>query len=71
VIQREFMHNTREQAEEYLAGALEIVDALGPPDDLRVAFFTKAVDLLAGKNVVLEQPQMGGGLIPPFGNGRA
>ena len=70
MIQREFPHNTREQAEHYLAGALELVDAIGPPDDLRVAFFTKAVDLLAAKNVVLEQTQMGNGLIPPFGGGR-
>jgi hypothetical protein len=69
VIQREYQHNTREQAEGYLAGALELVDAIGPPDDLRVAFFTKAVDLLASKNVVLEQTQLGGVGIPPFGNG--
>jgi hypothetical protein len=60
VIAHEHHHNTREQAESYLAGALDLLDAVGPPDDLREAFFTKAVDLLSTKHVVLEQATMGG-----------
>ena len=49
-------HNSPEQVREYLAGALALVDELDPPDDLRVAAFTKACDLISAKQIVYEQP---------------
>lgn len=44
-------NNTPEQVREYLHAALELVAELEPPDDLRVALFTKAVELTAGKTM--------------------
>ena len=52
--------NTREQVLEYLRAALELVDELQPPDDLRAVVFTKAADLVAGKQVFFEQTNVGG-----------
>ena len=49
--------NTPEQARNYLHEALKIVEGLDPPDDLRVAVFTKAAELVAGKQVFFAQPQ--------------
>lgn len=49
--------NTIEQVEHYLVAALLLVEKVDPADDLRVAFFTKAADLLAGKQVFFERPQ--------------
>lgn len=49
------MHNTPEQAHQYLEQALVIVNALELTDDLRVKAFEKAVDLVAGKQIVFEQ----------------
>lgn len=57
MIRHEIPNNTPEQVRAYLGGALELVDELGPPDDLRREFFGKAVDLLASKQLVMEQPQ--------------
>lgn len=59
-------HNTPEQVREYLREALEVVDELGPPDDLRVACFTKAADLLSAKQIMLEAiaPGFLGGVRP-------
>lgn len=57
----ELPHNTPEQVREYLAAALAIVDELDPDDDLRGVAFAKAVDLLAAKQITIEQ-------IAPIGN---
>jgi hypothetical protein len=51
--------NTREQAVEYLRAALEVVDELAPPDELRPAVFTKAADLIAAKQVFFETAPAG------------
>lgn len=51
----ELVHNTPEQVREYLAGALGLVATDDVPDDLRVAYFGKAVDLLAAKSITVEQ----------------
>lgn len=58
----EIPHNSPEQIEDYLRSALELVERLEVPDDLRVAAFTKAVDLFASKQLLLEQA-------PPLGVG--
>lgn len=42
-------HNTPDQAERYIAEAVEIVERLDVPDDLRDSAFVKAVDLLSNK----------------------
>lgn len=57
-------HNSDDQVREYLAGALAIVGELEVPDDLRVAAFGKAVDLLAAKHITFET-------VAPVGNGLA
>lgn len=54
----EHQHNTREQVREYLQTALEVVAELEVTDDLRRPCFEKAVDLIAGKQIVFEQPQV-------------
>jgi hypothetical protein len=46
--------NTRTEVHDYLQAGLDLVDALAPPDDLRELCFAKAVELLAGKQVVME-----------------
>jgi len=56
MIRHDIPNNTPEQVLAYLGGALELMDELGPPDDLRREFFAKAVDLLSGKQIVMEQP---------------
>jgi hypothetical protein len=56
MIRHEMPNNTPEQVRAYLGGALELVDELGPPDDLRRECFAKAVDLLSVKQILLEQP---------------
>lgn len=48
-------NNTPEQVLDYLRQALDVVDTLGPPDDLRLACFTEAVRLVSGKTVTAEQ----------------
>jgi hypothetical protein len=64
----EFAHNTPEQVREYLREALDVVDELGPPDDLRAACFTKAADLIAAKQITVEAvAPFGGGLAVPRG----
>jgi len=47
--------NTREQVVGYVTTALEIVDELQPPDDLRAAVFAAAVQQIATKQVLFEQ----------------
>lgn len=44
--------NTEEQIREYLAFGLLMVTELNPPDDLRIALFTKAVEFRAGKQMI-------------------
>jgi len=62
------MHNTPEQVHHYLEQALAIVNALELTDDLRVAAFNKAVDLVAGKQITLEQ--IAPNAIPLLGQGQ-
>lgn len=52
----EHQFNTAEQVEDYLTAALMITEACDVPDDLRVAFFTKAADLISGKQVFVQPP---------------
>lgn len=59
----EHPHNTPEQIVDYLRSALELVAELNPPDDLRVAAFTKAADLFSSKHVTMEQVVPGIGLL--------
>jgi hypothetical protein len=56
----EYPHHTREQIEGYLTEAVSIVDAAEVPDAFAEAAFTKAVELLAAKQIVMEQ--VGAGL---------
>lgn len=51
----EHQHNTRDQAKHYLETALELVAELEVADDLKVPCFEKAVDLVAGKQIMFEQ----------------
>jgi hypothetical protein len=62
------MHNTPEQVHHYLEQALAIVDSLELTDDLRVPAFNKAVDLVAGKQITLEQ--IAPNAIPLLGHGQ-
>ncbi len=55
MVKREDQHNTPEQAHAYLAAALALVAELDPPEDLRVACFVKAADLLSAKQLFYEQ----------------
>jgi hypothetical protein len=52
----EHQFNTPEQVEEYLRQALDIVNAVEPPEDLRGICFAKAVDLVSNKQVFFDQP---------------
>jgi len=54
-MRREEHHYTKEQVREHLLAALTVVDELEIPDDLRSAAFTKAVELLSGKQILFEQ----------------
>ena len=51
----EHYHNTPEQVEQYVTQALELVEKVAPPDDLRSAVFAQACALFAGKQIVFEQ----------------
>jgi hypothetical protein len=51
----EYANNTPEQVREYLSDALEVLDALEVPEDLRVAAFNLAVNLFSAKQIMLEQ----------------
>lgn len=60
-------HNTPDQVEEYLRAALAVTDEIDPPADLRPAMFTAAVNLISGKQLILEQDPpvlLGQGLVP-------
>jgi hypothetical protein len=47
--------NSPEQVEGYLRIALELVEKIGPAEDLREVAFAKAVDLVSAKNVMIPQ----------------
>jgi hypothetical protein len=64
--QTEYANNTPEQVREYLQGAADAVEAVDIPPDLIPVAFEKAIDLLAGKQIVLEQ--VGIGMAIPQGN---
>lgn len=51
----EHPHNTPQQVREYLETAAKIVGELELDGDLKVPAFEKAVDLIAGKQIVVEQ----------------
>lgn len=55
ITKRELENYTREQVADCIRGALELVDELQPPAELRAAAFTEASRLLSSKQVVLEQ----------------
>jgi hypothetical protein len=61
----ERQHNTPEQIREYLREALDVVDELDPPDDLRVSAFVKAAELAAAKQVTGEAIMPAGHLLQP------
>lgn len=61
--------HTPDEIEEAIEQALAMLERVAPPDDLRVTAFGKAVDLLTGKNVQIEQFQPGGLAIPRGGIG--
>ena len=52
---QELYHNTPEQVEQYIRDAVQMVETIDPPADLRAPVFEKACDLLAGKQVIYEQ----------------
>lgn len=56
----ERQHNTPGQIRDYLSEALDVVEELYPPEDLRVACFTKAAELAAAKQVTGEAVMAGG-----------
>jgi hypothetical protein len=74
VQRNEIQHNTYEQVRTYLAEALEMTEASECPEDLRVAFFAAAANMLASKQVVITQAapvQLGGlGIDPRTMGGR-
>ena len=51
----EWQHNTREQVVDYLATAAAIVAELELDGDLKVPAFVKACDLIASKQIIVEQ----------------
>lgn len=57
VSKNEYHHNTREQVVEYVTIALNIVEELDPPSDLREIAFSKALDMISAKQIVMEQTQ--------------
>jgi hypothetical protein len=69
-MRREAYHNTPEQIREYVRDALAVVDELQPPDDLREAVFTAAVNLRAAKQLTLTGDDVAGaGLATLLGPG--
>jgi hypothetical protein len=55
----EYPNNTPEQVREYLQGAADAVEDVNIPPDLIPVAFEKAIDLLSGKQIVLEQVGLG------------
>lgn len=66
VTRTELPDNTPEQVRGYLVAALELVDSLEVPDDLRPAVFREACRLVAGKQILIgEAAPIGAGLMLP------
>jgi hypothetical protein len=65
--QTEYQNNTPEQVREYLQAAANIVAELDIAPDLVTAAFVQAVQLVAAKQIVLEQ--VGLGMAMPRGDG--
>jgi hypothetical protein len=63
--QTEYPNNTPEQVREYLQTAADIVEAVDIPPDLIPHAFVQAINLIAAKQVVLEQVGLGVGLVGP------
>ena len=55
-LRQDIEHYTPERAKLILEASLELVAALDPPEDLRVACFEKAAELLSAKTVQITQP---------------
>lgn len=51
---RELHHNTPEQVAYYVQTAVDMLDALDIPDDLRPQAFALGVNLIASKQIVYE-----------------
>lgn len=51
----EAVHHSAEQIKQYLDTALRLTAEMDVPEDLRVAFFTQAVGLVAAKQLFFEQ----------------
>ena len=61
-VRQELMHNTPEQVLAYVRAGLAVVEELDPPDDLRAAVFTAAVNLASSKSISLQPVGLGNGL---------
>jgi hypothetical protein len=57
MVRQELPNNTPEQVDAYLRAALQLVDDINPPGDLREAVFTAGVNLIAGKQILMAEPQ--------------
>lgn len=55
MMRQEIPNNTPEQVREYLREALAVVTELEPPEDLREAVFTQAAQMVAGKQILMQQ----------------
>ena len=64
-MRHEMPHYTPEQVAEHLAEAARLVAEAGLPPAFHVVAFTKALDLLAQKQIIVEQVQPG---LPNLGN---
>lgn len=60
----EIPHNTQEQVRLYIGAALELVETLEVPEDLREAAFNQAAQMLAAKQIFQEPPRPAGVDIP-------
>ena len=59
VQRHELPNNTAEQVEQYLRDALDLVERLDVPMHLEDVVLGKAIDLLSGKQILMEQaPQI-------------
>ena len=66
-MRREIHHYTAEQIAEHGRDALDLLDTLGVPDDLRQVAFVNFYNSLSAKQILEEQVQF----IPPQLDGRA
>ena len=66
-MQREIHHNTEDQCEQYVRRALDILERVDPPEDLRPAVFSVLAGFVASKQIFFDQPLPGGILRPGRG----